>query len=111
MTHYYTSDGTQQELSKEYQHNRVNIVLSYICTSVPWTKVALVMKGLISHLVAGQLLLSQEAVLLLLVVAACKEYKQLSIQLQMKPCTIKAIDLLDNNNIICKSVIVRCRHV
>ena len=65
------------------------------------------MKGLISHLAAGQLLLSQEAVLLLLAVAACKKYKQLSIQWQMKLCIIDNKNL-DNKNIICKLQVSDC---
>ena len=37
----YSSDSTQQELSNEYQHDRVKMVFKNLCILVIWTKVAL----------------------------------------------------------------------
>ena len=36
----YSSESTRQELSNEYQHNRVKMVFKNLCIFVHWTKVA-----------------------------------------------------------------------
>ena len=41
-----SSESTQQELSYEYQHDRVEAVLKNICTLCFWTKVASALEGL-----------------------------------------------------------------
>ena len=43
LAHGYSSDSTQQKLSKEYQHDRVKMVLKIL---VLWTKVASALEGL-----------------------------------------------------------------
>ena len=42
----YSSESTQQELSNEYQHDRVWMVFKNIFVIVLWTKVALSLEGL-----------------------------------------------------------------
>ena len=42
----YSFESTQRELSNEYQHDRVKMVLKDLCILVLWMKVALVMEGL-----------------------------------------------------------------
>ena len=42
--------GTQRELSNEYQHDRVKMVLKNLCILVLWTKVALALEGLMAGL-------------------------------------------------------------
>ena len=42
----YSSESTQQELSNEYQHNKVSMVLKNLCIFVLWTKVALALEGI-----------------------------------------------------------------
>ena len=41
----YSSEGSQRELSKEYQHDRM-MVFENICVFVFWTKVASALEGL-----------------------------------------------------------------
>ena len=41
----YLSDSTQRDLSNEYQHVRINMVLTNRCVPVLWTKVASVLEG------------------------------------------------------------------
>ena len=41
LAHGYSSESTQQELSNEYQHNRVSIVFKNLCVLVLWTKISL----------------------------------------------------------------------
>ena len=43
----YSSDS-QQELSNEYQHDRVEMVLRNLCVLVLWTEVASALEGLIA---------------------------------------------------------------
>ena len=51
--HGYSSASTQRELSKEYQHERVEMVFKNLCILVPWTKVALALEGLkLTHILA-----------------------------------------------------------
>ena len=40
LAHGYTSGSTQQELSNEYQHDRVKMVFKDLCIFVLWTNVA-----------------------------------------------------------------------
>ena len=42
--HGYSSESTQQELTIEYQHDRVLMVLKNLCVLVLWTKVALALE-------------------------------------------------------------------
>ena len=46
MGNGYSSERTQQELSIEYQYDRVYMVFKRICIPVLWTKVALEFEGL-----------------------------------------------------------------
>ena len=46
MANGYSSESTQQELSNEYQHDRVWMVYENICVFVLWMKVASALKGL-----------------------------------------------------------------
>ena len=43
----YSSENTQQELSNEYQQDRVEMVFKNIYVLVLWTKVASALEGLI----------------------------------------------------------------
>ena len=42
----YSSDSAQQELSNEYQYDRVLMVLENLCIFVLWAKVATALEGL-----------------------------------------------------------------
>ena len=42
----YSSESTHQELSNEYQHDRVKMVFENLCVLVLWTKVASAFEGL-----------------------------------------------------------------
>ena len=46
LEHGYSSERTPQELSNEYQHDRVKMVLKNLCILVLWTKVASALEGL-----------------------------------------------------------------
>ena len=43
----YSSESTQQELSNEYQHDRVQMFFKNLCIPVLWMKVASALEGLI----------------------------------------------------------------
>ena len=45
----YSSESAQQELSNEYQHDRVLMVLKNLCILVLWAKVATALEGLIKR--------------------------------------------------------------
>ena len=47
LAHGYSSESTQQELSNEYQHDRVYMVFKNLCVLVLWTKKASALEGLI----------------------------------------------------------------
>ena len=42
----YSSESTQQELSNEYQHDRVQMFFKNLCIPVLWMKVASALEGL-----------------------------------------------------------------
>ena len=42
----YSSESTRQELSNEYQHDRVSMIFKKICILMLWTKVASALEGL-----------------------------------------------------------------
>ena len=42
----YSYESTRQELSNEYQHDRVSMVFEHICILVLWMKVASALEGL-----------------------------------------------------------------
>ena len=46
LAHVYSSESAQQELSNEYQHDRVQIVFKNLCILVLWAKVASASEGL-----------------------------------------------------------------
>ena len=46
MGYRYSSESIQQELSNEYQHYRVYMVLKVLCVPELWTKVASALEGL-----------------------------------------------------------------
>ena len=46
LTNVYSSESTQQELSNEYQHDRVQMIFKNLCVLVLWTKVASELEGL-----------------------------------------------------------------
>ena len=46
MAYGCSSKSTQQELSNEYQHDKVKMVFKSICVLVLWTKVASALDGL-----------------------------------------------------------------
>ena len=46
MAHGYSSDSSQQELSNEYQHDRVKMIFIILCFFVHWMKVTPVAEGL-----------------------------------------------------------------
>ena len=46
LAHGYSSESTQQELSNEYQHDRVQMAFKNLCILVLWLKVALALEGL-----------------------------------------------------------------
>ena len=57
MANGYSSESTQQELSNEYQHDRVEMVLKNPCILVLRTKVALALDGLsINRLISSGIL-------------------------------------------------------
>ena len=41
-----SSESSQQELSNEYQHDRVKMIFNNLCVFVLWTKVASALEGL-----------------------------------------------------------------
>ena len=46
LAHGYSSESTQQELSNDYQHDRVQMVFKNLCIIVLLMKVASAMEGL-----------------------------------------------------------------
>ena len=46
LAHKYSSKSTQGELSKEYQHDRVQKFFKNSCVLVLWTKIASALEGL-----------------------------------------------------------------
>ena len=46
LAHGYSYESTQRELSGEYQHDRVWMVVKNLCVFVLWTKVASALEGL-----------------------------------------------------------------
>ena len=46
LAHGYSSESTRQELSSEYQHDRVETILKHPCVLVLWMKVASELEGL-----------------------------------------------------------------
>ena len=46
LAYGYSSESTHQELSDEYQHDRVKMVFKDVCVLVLWTKVASALEGL-----------------------------------------------------------------
>ena len=50
LAHGYSSECTQRELSNEYQHDRVKMVLKLFCILVLWTKKAPASEGLTHNL-------------------------------------------------------------
>ena len=46
LEHGYSSESTQQELSNEYQHDRVLMFFKNRCVLVLWMKVASALEGL-----------------------------------------------------------------
>ena len=46
LTYWYSSESTPQELSNEYQHDRVKMVFKHFCVPLFWTKVASALEGL-----------------------------------------------------------------
>ena len=46
LAHGYSPESTRRELSNEYQHSRVKMVLKDLCLFVRWNKVALALEGL-----------------------------------------------------------------
>ena len=46
LAHRYSSESTQWELSYEYQHDRVYMVIKNRCILVLWMQVALALEGL-----------------------------------------------------------------
>ena len=49
----YSSESAQQELSNEYQHDRVEMIFQNICVLVLWIKIASVLEGLKATLPVG----------------------------------------------------------
>ena len=49
LAHGHSFESTQQELSNEYQHDRVKMVFKSLCVLVLWAKVASALEGL-THL-------------------------------------------------------------
>ena len=50
----YSSESAQQELSNEYQHDRVLMVSKNLCILVLWTKVASALEGLRKKKIIGK---------------------------------------------------------
>ena len=48
LAHGYSSESTQQELSNEYQHDMFQADFKNLYIIVLWTKVAIVLEGLIT---------------------------------------------------------------
>ena len=48
LTHGYSSESTQRELSNKYQHERVSMVFKNLCVLLLWTKEASALGGLMS---------------------------------------------------------------
>ena len=46
LAYGYSTKSTQQKLSNEYQHDRVQIIFKNLCLLVLWTKVASALEGL-----------------------------------------------------------------
>ena len=46
LAHVYSSESTQQEISNEYQHDRVLAVCKNLCFIVFWMTVAAALEGL-----------------------------------------------------------------
>ena len=46
LAHGYLAESNQQELSNEYQHDRVLMVFKNLCVLVLWGKVASALEGL-----------------------------------------------------------------
>ena len=46
LAHGYSTESIQQELSNEYQHDRVEMVFKNLYILVLWAKVALALEGL-----------------------------------------------------------------
>ena len=46
LAYGYSSESAPQELSNEYQHDRVSMVFKDFCILVLWTKVASALEGL-----------------------------------------------------------------
>ena len=46
LAHGYSSESTQLELSNEYQHDRVWIIIKNLCVRALWMKLALALEGL-----------------------------------------------------------------
>ena len=38
LSYWYSSDSEQKEISNEYQHDRVYIIVKKVCVVIPWTK-------------------------------------------------------------------------
>ena len=51
LAHGYSSDSTQRELSNEYQHDKVKIVIKNCCIIVLWMKLSSALGGLRTILV------------------------------------------------------------
>ena len=49
LAYGYSSEGTQRELSNEYQDDRVEMVFKDLCILALWTIVASALEGLRSH--------------------------------------------------------------
>ena len=47
MANGYSSESTQQELSNEYQYDRVKMIIIFFCFFVDWTKIISAVEGLI----------------------------------------------------------------
>ena len=50
LAYGYSYESTQQELSNEYQQNRVQMVFKNLCILVLWTKETSAMEGLTNSL-------------------------------------------------------------
>ena len=49
MANEYSSDRTQQDLSNEYQHDRVKMIFLFFCFFVQWMKVTSAAEGSIKN--------------------------------------------------------------
>ena len=50
LAYGYSSESTLRELSNEYQHDRVQMVIKKVCILVLWLKLASALEGLNQHL-------------------------------------------------------------